>query len=59
MLMPTLVSQYWWPSQCYLDTVVGAGYHAFNWLESTNASGLTVIGSVGNSQSHMRLRAAM
>jgi hypothetical protein len=42
-----------------LDTAVTAGYHAFNWIEYAHATGLTGMGTVGFSQSHMRIRYMM
>jgi hypothetical protein len=56
MLMPTAPAQYWWPSSSELDSYVSEGYHAFNWLESAHATTITGMGTVGLSQSHMRVR---
>lgn len=56
MLQPTLAAQSWWPSSSVLDAVVNEGYHVFNWLEYAHATGLTGMGLVGFSQSHLRIR---
>lgn len=55
MLQPTLAAQYWWIGSCQYNAVVNLGFHQFNWLEYAHATGLTGMGTIGFSQSHLRL----
>lgn len=57
-MMPFVTtSPQWNPAMCELDTVLAAGYHAINWLESAHAGTCTAYGTLGAAQSHMRARA--
>jgi hypothetical protein len=38
------------------DGYLSAGYHAINWLEAGHASTVTAYGTVGQNQSHLRMR---